>query len=172
VSELDPTALPFGLMSVLAAQVVLAYAVPRELSRRSMERHYDEWIVKSRAYWWRASDKWVIRSRIFYVDEFIGDLLGSIGWAVTGSLISALAFSTLLSREVSTSLFGPNLLVNAILLIAMTQCDRVRLIDAAIAIRTAIEPRFEPAGEMEKVTSGEDKWVKKVVGVAPTKAKE
>jgi hypothetical protein len=157
------------LVAGVIAYVLISYAAPRELLRKSLERHYRDWIVNSKAYWLRASDKWVINQRIYYTDELRNDVLVSVLFGTFGGLGGIYAFVTLTSRELAGFLAAPTIPSTVLLLFVLTQVDRVRLIDTEIALRKLIDPQFDHEVELNNMLSSDRKWIRKVFGAATSK---
>ena len=142
--------------------ILLSYALPREVIRKSLRKHYREWVTTG-AYWHRNYDKWVVRRRVFYTDEFWGDLQLAV---VCGLLLgsgAAFAFLWFTKVEEVPFFFWGTILSTTFLLFVLAQVDRLQFIDAEIELKKLANSAFDPELELKKLLEGDRRWVKKVV---------
>ena len=147
----------------ISLYLLISYALPRELMRASLRKHYREWIA-STAYWRRHCDKWIVGRRVFYPDELWNDIFISALYGIFLGMAGTKAFIEIAELDNGVSLLLPTILSTAVLLFVLAQFDRVLLIDEEIKIKKLIDPDFNDEHELRRLLTEDRKWVKRIIG--------
>lgn len=148
----------------VGAFILLSYTLPSYFIQRSLHKHYREWILDSRAYWYRYSDKWIIGNRIFYTDELTYDILVSLFCGIVlGNAGARILFSFLEIDQKFVFIVG-TVISATLLLFVFTQLERIRLIDVVLELKKITDPQFDNESEITELLIHDHVWVRGVIG--------